>query len=199
MSRSIHAVLFCIQNAANLLPQVCPNQKEAFGYSGYCSIFISNRSIYGQIQDDGKWFIKDNSDSIKNGNDFNNTLSSLMRLLQNRAASGDSERKFASGEAKFGGGQSLYGLVQCTPDLSRRNCMQCIDDFLQNMLPTCCVQRNFKASGAIFVQPSRFVRYNVDPFFGNMPDLALSPPPPPPGLLPRPPNNSSSISTAGKL
>ncbi|CAO2842643.1 unnamed protein product [Amaranthus hypochondriacus] len=192
----VNTCRLCIQNAANLLPQVCPNQKEAFGYSGYCSIFISNRSIYGQIQDDGKWFIKDNSDSIKNGNDFNNTLSSLMRLLQNRAASGDSERKFASGEAKFGGGQSLYGLVQCTPDLSRRNCMQCIDDYLQNILPNCCVQRNYKASGAIFVQPSCFVRYNVDLFFGNVPDLALSPPPPPPGLLPRPPNNSSSISTA---
>lgn len=182
----VNTCRLCIQDSATSLlgPDGCPNQKQAFGYSGYCSIFISNGSVYGQVQDVVQpWYIT-TSDNVSNADGFNKSLSSLMSLLQHRAASGTNELKYATGTAKFSGGQTLYGLVQCTPDLSKRSCMQCTQEAF-DLLPTCCVQPNYKASGVKIVLGSCFVRYELSPFYDNVPNLSM----------PLPPHKVSSNST----
>ncbi|KAL2931893.1 Cysteine-rich receptor-like protein kinase 10 [Bienertia sinuspersici] len=162
----------CIQRAAELIigSDGCPNQKQAFGYSGYCSIYFSNGSIYGKLQDDlSPWFITD-SNTITNSKGFNQSLYSLMNSLQNEAASGNTTLKYAAGKAGFSGGQDLYGLVQCSPDLSKQNCVQCIQKLIS-------LKPKSKISGVTMVEPNCFVRYNLDPFYGNVPNLLLSSPP----------------------
>ncbi|KAL2926815.1 Cysteine-rich receptor-like protein kinase 8 [Bienertia sinuspersici] len=189
----VNTCRLCIRNAATLLPQVCPNNIEAFGYSGYCSIFISNRSIYGKVQDLAPWSFGNNQNVDPKVVGFNETLISLMSSLQNQAASGDSKLKYAAGKTNLtgGGGQMLYGLVQCTPDLSRKNCMQCIQKRLDE-LPLCCSL----PSEVNMVQQSCFLKYSTNPFFGNVPDLPMSSPPP---LFPsKPMNNNRSTPTEVK-
>ncbi|XP_021719603.1 putative receptor-like protein kinase At4g00960 isoform X2 [Chenopodium quinoa] len=163
----------CIKNSASLLINtVCPNQKEGFGYSGYCSVFFSNRSIYGEVQDVvDPWLLVDKT-PVTNTRGFSDSLSLLMQSLKNRAGSGNSEKKYAADKANTSGGQSLYGLVQCTPDLSKRRCMQCIQGLI-DYLPSCCVQSNYTASGAMMDLPNCFVRYNINSFYGNVPNEPL--------------------------
>ncbi|XP_021719467.1 uncharacterized protein LOC110687158 [Chenopodium quinoa] len=183
----------CVRDSASSIPHTCPNQKEAFGYSQYCKIFVSNRAIYGIVQNDPQWYLT-TSDNVTGVTGFNQTLYSLMSSLQNRAASGNSELKYATGEVSLtgGGGQKLYGLVQCTPDLSRLACIQCIQGSL-SVLPTCCIQPSYTASGVTIVIPSCFVQYELFNFTGNVPNLTPPPLPPSPGP-PSPPNNDTSTS-----
>ncbi|KAL2931892.1 Cysteine-rich receptor-like protein kinase 29 [Bienertia sinuspersici] len=183
----------CIRESAKLLPQSCPTQKEALGYSQYCTVFISDRDIYGIVQDTPQWHLT-TSENVSDIVGFNQTLSSLMDSLQNRAASGTAELKFATAEANLTDGRTIYGLVQCTPDLSRQRCIQCIRGSL-SLFPTCCIQPSYKASGVTIVEPSCFVRYELFSFFGNVPNL--TPPPLPPSLSPPlPSNNDSKTSTS---
>ncbi|XP_021851177.2 cysteine-rich receptor-like protein kinase 44 isoform X2 [Spinacia oleracea] len=187
----------CVRDSANSIPQSCPNQREALGYSQYCTIYISNRAIYGIVQDEPRWYLV-TSENVTGVVGFNQTLSSLMVSLQNRAALGNSELKFATGAVNLtgGGGQRLYGLVQCTPDLSRLSCVQCIQGSL-SLLPTCCIQPTYTASGVSIVIPSCFVRYELFDFLANVPDL--TPPPLPPSPEPAsPPNNGNTTTTAAR-
>uniref|UniRef100_A0A803LKU0 Uncharacterized protein n=1 Tax=Chenopodium quinoa TaxID=63459 RepID=A0A803LKU0_CHEQI len=93
----------CVRDSASLIPQTCPNQKEAFGYSQNCKIFISNRAIYGIVQNERQWYLT-TSENVTGVIGFNQTLYSLMSSLQNRAASGNSELKYATGGASLTGG-----------------------------------------------------------------------------------------------
>uniref|UniRef100_A0A803LKU8 Uncharacterized protein n=1 Tax=Chenopodium quinoa TaxID=63459 RepID=A0A803LKU8_CHEQI len=163
----------CIKNSAILLINtVCPNQMEGFGYSGYCSVFFSNRSIYGKVQNVvDPWFYADRP-PVTNTRGFSDALSLLMQSLKNRAGSGNSEMKYAADKANTSGGQSLYGLVQCTPDLSKRSCMQCSQKLI-DYFPSCCIQSNYTASGVMLVLPNCFVRYDINSFYGNVPDDPL--------------------------
>jgi hypothetical protein len=65
---------------------------------------------------------------------FNQTLSNLLDELKSTVADGDSRRKFAEKSVKTinesSGNDTIYGLVQCTPDLSKENCTECLDSAL---------------------------------------------------------------------
>lgn len=102
------------------------------------------------------------------------------------APSGD--KKFATGEVKGLGLQTLYSLVQCTPDLSISDCKRCLQGIV-DLLPTCC---DVKQGGDAF-NPSCNIRYELYPFYrvtalASSPALALLPPPPPPPVLLPPPS-----------
>ncbi|KMT03980.1 hypothetical protein BVRB_8g186860 [Beta vulgaris subsp. vulgaris] len=192
----INTCRLCKQSAVTLLQQVCPDNTQAYGNSGYCSIFMSNQSIYGKIQDVvAPWMLK-SSNNVSNADGFDKSLTSLMSSLQHKAASGNSSLKFATGQANLTGGQNIYALVQCTPDLTRQRCLECIEDSI-SLLPTCCIDTNFTASGVNIIKPSCSIRYDITPIYDNVPDYQLPPPPPPPPmLLSRPPSNITSNSTA---
>ena len=50
----------------------------------------------------------------------------LLSRLYEEAASGGPLRKFAVGEA-VAGFETIYGLVQCTPDLGEQRCRACFE------------------------------------------------------------------------
>jgi len=53
------------------------------------------------------------------------------------AASGDSRRKYSTGSAAASNFQTVYGLVQCTPDLSETDCNRCLDGCISE-ISSCC-------------------------------------------------------------
>jgi hypothetical protein len=96
---------------------------------------------------------------------FNNLLAigNLMKKLKEKAASSnDSRVKYATGNEtdvslNF---QTIYGLVQCTPDLSFQDCTRCLDDAIYE-IPTCC---NNKMGGRV-VKPSCKIRFESALFY----------------------------------
>jgi hypothetical protein len=98
---------------------------------------------------------------------FNQTLSNLLDELKSTAADGDSRRKFAEKSVKTinesSGNDTICGLVQCTPDLSKENCTNCLDSALGDISYWCKERK-----GCLYLGPCCSVRYDITPFFRSI-------------------------------
>ncbi|XP_019261042.1 PREDICTED: cysteine-rich receptor-like protein kinase 10 [Nicotiana attenuata] len=141
----LEACRTCVSNVVQNLTQLCPNQKEASGGS-----------------DDG---------NASKPEEFNLELRKLLENLRDHAANGGPFRKYASGNATCPNFQTIYALVQCTPDLSPQNCFDCLTDAYGDM-PNCPC--NGKRGGRIIGTRCNF-RYESARFFK---EVALEAPPP---------------------
>jgi len=166
----------CLDNATSLLKQLCPNQKEAIGWFDYCMLRYSNRSMLGVMETRPayyKWNLKNVSANYVD--QFNNDLRTLLESLRSQAVAGGSLRKFAVGNATAPNFQTLYALVQCTPDLSELDCNNCLLGAFQD-IPNCC---NGKVGGRV-IEPSCNIRFEINQFYDST--AAPSPVSPPPPL-----------------
>ncbi|XP_021851180.2 cysteine-rich receptor-like protein kinase 44 isoform X3 [Spinacia oleracea] len=111
---------------------------------------------------------------------FNNTLTSMMNTLQNKASLGNSELKSAAAQINLTTtNQTMYGLVQCNPDLSRFDCVKCVQYLIFSFFSKDFVTPTFIAAGARVITPSCNLRYEIYSFYGNLTDVGPPPPPVP--------------------
>uniref|UniRef100_A0A6N2NKX6 Uncharacterized protein n=1 Tax=Salix viminalis TaxID=40686 RepID=A0A6N2NKX6_SALVM len=108
------------------------------------------------------------------------SLQTLFARLQARAASESSLKKFASGN-QGAGDETVYAIVQCTPDLSEGQCSTCLLK-LSSMIRTCCNGEIKGRIGARLSVPSCNLRWELRKFFNGTLEI-LPPPPPPPQIL----------------
>ncbi|KAK8575338.1 hypothetical protein V6N12_063013 [Hibiscus sabdariffa] len=151
--------LSCINNATTEITSVCPNQKEAGIWYDLCMLRYSNRSIFG-VPDRGFINTLLNLANVTDAESFNAALNNLLVDLTNRASSGGSLRKFATGNVIDPVLQPIYALEQCTPDLSQEDCTTCLETALQE-IPRCCGGRR----GAQVILTSCFVRFETERFY----------------------------------
>ncbi|KAK6917363.1 Serine-threonine/tyrosine-protein kinase, catalytic domain [Dillenia turbinata] len=183
---SLDNCMSCVNESTTTLPKLCPNQKEAVVWYDLCMLKYSNRSIYGN-QGFSLRVIMINTQNASNVSQFNEDLGGLLRSLSSQAASGGSLRKFATENVTSGDFTDIYGLAQCTPDLSERDCNNCLQTATQ-IFPSYCYGRR----GARVISPSCTLRYEIYKFFDSVPDPLSSPPQssprlPPPQSPPQPP------------
>ncbi|KAJ6333705.1 hypothetical protein OIU77_009558 [Salix suchowensis] len=163
----------CVNNSTRKILQVCPNEMEAFGVYSLCMIRYSNRSIFGVV-DEKPYVYMANGMSVLDATVFNQALQTLFARLRAKAASGNSLKKFASGN-QSAGVETIYATVQCTPDLSEEQCSSCLLDVFR-LIPNCC-NGNVKGKiGAKLNYPSCNLRWEVVNFFNGT--LEILPPPP---------------------
>ncbi|XP_022142138.1 putative receptor-like protein kinase At4g00960 isoform X3 [Momordica charantia] len=118
----------CVDESSRKILEACPNRKAGIVWYNQCMVRYSNAEIFGVMNDSDS-----ESDSIFNGqtasdpDGFLNAVRSLMERLRGEAAAGNSTRKMATGEISAGN-ETVYGLVQCTPDLSSADCDKCVGD-----------------------------------------------------------------------
>ncbi|KAJ8549700.1 hypothetical protein K7X08_033407 [Anisodus acutangulus] len=160
----------CVNSVAQKLVQLCPNQKEVFGGYDECTLQYSNRSIIGTASFSTIYYLWNPANASK-PEEFNQELRTLLENLRDRAAEGGPLRKYASGNVTGPNSQTIYALVQCTPDLSRRTCFDCLTDAYGDM-PNCPC--NGKRGGRIIGARCNF-RYESSHFFQ---DVVLEAPPP---------------------
>ncbi|KAL6514626.1 hypothetical protein OROGR_020205 [Orobanche gracilis] len=175
----------CLNNARLNLTQYCPNQKEAYGWydDETCLLYYSDTSIFGVLIIEPWDYSWDGKNEMVDVVQFNTSLINLMDSLIKRAAAsgGDSSsRKYATASVVGPNNhQTIYGLVQCRPDLSGIECSGCLNESIL-ALPGCC--NNMK--GARILRPSCILRYGTNTLFY---DPAADAPPPSPST-----NNTSS-------
>ncbi|RZB43814.1 Cysteine-rich receptor-like protein kinase 8 [Glycine soja] len=116
----------CLNYARSNLTQDCPNQKEAIIYYDNCTLRYSNRTIFGNLEFQPGQYVA-NFYNVTDVDEFKQALVNLMRKLKGVAASGDSRRKYATDNVTTGNFETIYGLMQCTPDLSETQCNDCLD------------------------------------------------------------------------
>ncbi|KAL4628559.1 hypothetical protein ACB092_05G248000 [Castanea dentata] len=171
----------CINGTRNDLLRSCPNRKEAIIWGETCSLRYSFRSIFN-IMEARPLIAAANTQNFSDVESFNDVLRPLLDSLRNRAASGNSTHKFALKSVAAPKFQTIYSLVECTPDLSELDCSSCLQQ-LQDYIPQCCDGKQ----GVKFVTPSCDLRYEIYPFYASSAEPPPSPPPsspPPPPLVP---------------
>ncbi|XP_061353840.1 cysteine-rich receptor-like protein kinase 44 [Gastrolobium bilobum] len=184
----------CLNDSRVLLTQLCPNQKEAIGWYDNCMLRYSNRSIFGIMEPDPAYtlWVQNNATDM---DQFNQKLMDLVDSLRSKAASGDSLKKYAAGSAIGPSFQTIFSLLQCTPDLSEQQCNDCLVRTISE-ISTCCAG---KTAGRIG-RPSCNLRFDTSPFYDSTADASPPqvPPAPPPSPPPPPPSVTNTTSTGGK-
>ncbi|KAE8686675.1 Cysteine-rich receptor-like protein kinase 25 [Hibiscus syriacus] len=118
-----------------------------------------------------------NTGNVTNQDRFNRILADTMRDGAALALNGTLRLKnFATREANVSGFQTLYSLLQCTPDLTTSDCNTCLRQAISD-LPVCC---DGKQGGRVLI-PSCNIRYELYPFYNQS---AVSIRPPPSALIP---------------
>ncbi|KAK9155889.1 hypothetical protein Sjap_003369 [Stephania japonica] len=115
---------------------------------------------------------------------LNRQVGALIKNLTADAASNNS--RFQIGLINYTNTENIYGMAQCTGDLSERDCLSCLQNMIQEVSSQC---RNKEGCRAVCA--SCIVRYEKQPFF----DLSLLSPLPPPPPAPGP---SLTNTTKGK-
>ncbi|KAJ3691534.1 hypothetical protein LUZ61_020698 [Rhynchospora tenuis] len=118
---------------------------------------------------------------------FTTAINNLMKNLSLSAAyNSESEKMFAVGEMSYQlasiGNTTIYGLAQCTRDLSANNCSACLANYTATLLSHNCSRGGTHTGGAIYGE-SCFFLYDNKTFYN---DAALSPPPMPNSANPSP-------------
>ncbi|KAL8130198.1 hypothetical protein V2J09_019353 [Rumex salicifolius] len=109
----------CLDFVISSVTQLCPVQREAIGWADNCMLRYSNRSLFAVWEEDPH-FVLQNGNFTGNDTQLSSVRNGLMDSVKNNAASGDSHLKFATQEARIDASASLYVLMQCTPDLTRK-------------------------------------------------------------------------------
>lgn len=151
----------CLNNAKTLLPKVCPNQKEAFGYYDFCIFHYASRPLLGYLDPQFSYSFN-NPQNAMNTEEFTSALNVLMHRLKSEAASGDSNFKLAVGSKIADESETVYGLTQCLPDLSKRDCETCLENAISD-IKLCC--RN-KVGGRV-IKLSCNLRFERDHFYND--------------------------------
>jgi hypothetical protein len=170
----------CINEARSLFKQLCPNQREAIILLEECMFHYSNRFIFGVV-DTAHVLLMPNAINVSADyvDQFNDDVRSLLERLRRQAAAGGPLRKFAVGNATAPNSQTLYGLVQCTPELSELDCNNCLAWTIED-IPRYCGGKE----GARITTPSCNIRFEIYLFYDSTvaastsPSVSVSPPPP---------------------
>ncbi|KAK4858395.1 hypothetical protein QYF36_015709 [Acer negundo] len=176
----------CVNLTSKEIMTKCPNQKEAFMWGWQlpgrapCYVRYSNRSFFGVLELDPKDILTNTGDITSNlMTEFNRIWPNLMDGLVGKAST--SRLKFATEEANLTQFQTIYALMQCTPDLSQSNCARCLTQYVGEY-EKCC---NGKQGGLV-QGPNCISRWDLYPYYKitATPDApSPSPPPPPPPTI----------------
>ncbi|XVE51182.1 hypothetical protein DITRI_Ditri02bG0018900 [Diplodiscus trichospermus] len=182
----------CINNATAELRNRCPNQKEAVIWYDYCMFRYTNRSILGVAESDPSFWTW-NGNNVSDAEAFNQARGTLLDQLRYSAAWGTSSlRRFATGSANVTASQTVYALVQCTPDLTGFACSTCLSQVI-GYIPQCCE----RTQGGRVVGPSCNLRFEIYGFYNLSRDETQTTSSPPPTLSP-PPSNETTDATGKK-
>ncbi|KAL9235618.1 hypothetical protein vseg_010363 [Gypsophila vaccaria] len=150
--------LGCIHDAAQQIRKLCPNQADARIWFDYCLLRYSQDQFYGQV-DTSFGMLYANVENVTNPNQFNQELGNLFKKIDSRAIN-PSNLGLGKDKKMLTNVETLYGLVQCTRDLSPINCAQCLAIALQNFDGFC-----YEKKGCRVFYSSCFVRYELYPFY----------------------------------
>ncbi|XP_058224723.1 cysteine-rich receptor-like protein kinase 44 isoform X2 [Rhododendron vialii] len=186
----------CINNSTINLPQLLPNSKGAIGWYEQCMLRYSNKSMNG-IKATHPYQVLYSGVNASSMEEFKQARGILLGDLRDKAASGGDLSKFATGQKITGPDyvQTIYGLMQCTPDLSKMDCNNCLQwaarEITQLGAPT----------GWRILAPSCTLRYELNLFYNDTPPATSAPPPAPPPartFAPPPPSANYVTTKQGK-
>lgn len=94
----------------------------------------SDADFLGKTDNKNKFYMY-NVKGVDNPTSFNKKVKELLSSLSSKAST--NQKLYAAGKIEIGGSKTVYGLGQCSRDLSNANCKKCLDGAISE-LPSCC-------------------------------------------------------------
>ncbi|MED6205021.1 hypothetical protein PIB30_014019 [Stylosanthes scabra] len=154
----------CLSEATKELRSRCQYNTGAIIWYDYCEFKYLDTDFFGQVDNTNKFYMW-NLNNVTDTAAFNHKTKELLSQLALEAST--NPKLYAAGEMKLGVGESndnkmLYGLTQCTRDVSSVDCKKCLDEAISE-LPNCC---DGKQGGRVVGGSCNF-RYEIYPFLNN--------------------------------
>ncbi|XP_073146257.1 cysteine-rich repeat secretory protein 55-like [Henckelia pumila] len=150
----------CIQDAAQQSQKLCrPNQPDVRIWYDYCFLKYNTVEFFGQV-DTSPSVIFYNVANVSDPNVFNEKLEALADKIKSEAVKLPGSKGLGKAETELSAFETLYGLVQCTRDLSPISCAQCLAIAIENFATFCHGKK-----GCRVLYGSCYVRYELYPFF----------------------------------
>ncbi|XP_042422609.1 cysteine-rich repeat secretory protein 38-like [Zingiber officinale] len=156
----------CILTAGARIRDLCPRNKEAVVWYDECMVRYSDAAFFGDADYDQSFplFNPRNTFNTRNVSDpkvFDGKVALLLERLKNKAYI--SPLMFAKQELEIGDqSRNLYGLAQCTKDISGGDCKKCLEAAINKLRRCCRGQR-----GARVVGGSCNMRYELYAFLDD--------------------------------
>lgn len=153
----------CSQYAITTVKQRCGNAFGASTWPFHCVLRYENYNFIGQLDTDlGSIYAEDfrGDTGIFVPTDLHSSIENLLKKLSAEAA-GNTKRS-ALGTSLDSLSQNIYGLAQCTRDLSSDDCTTCLS-FSTNKIFTSYAEY----AGVQYWSQSCIVRYEIYPFYNS--------------------------------
>lgn len=181
----------CLQMASRDVPNLCPYSKGGIVWYDMCLVRYGFHDFFSDLDEslraDYYWAVNV-SDPVQ----FEDRLVTMMKSISKIAAFNASNRYFATGVTNVPGSMEIYGMVQCTRDLSTEECFKCLNDSLGDILGCC-----YGVEGATALRGSCVLRYDLGLFFNSGPSW-VAPPSPSPSPGPGPPSQVINFTKKGE-
>nr|CAD1819179.1 unnamed protein product [Ananas comosus var. bracteatus] len=173
----------CLDGASYVILQLCPYDKAAVIWYDFCLLGYSNQNFISDFFDNSEQVFMRNAQNITGErfpgytqnttimNFFNQVVNTLLSHVADSAASNSNSGKlFATGELTITNGfPTIYGLVQCAPDMSGPECRQCLQVLIGEMINWFDGQQGGRILGFWCN-----LRYEVYTFYYGNPTIGLS-------------------------
>ncbi|XP_038888353.1 cysteine-rich repeat secretory protein 38-like [Benincasa hispida] len=132
----------CVATGSQEIQVRCPLSKGAIIWYDFCVLKYSNTEFFGKIDNRNKFALINVQSVDNNVTVFNEQVKGLLMDLAQKVELATNNPKFyVIGERKIEPfKKKLYGLVQCTRDLSGAACKKCLNDAIGE-LSSCCDAR----------------------------------------------------------
>lgn len=152
----------CVSNARQEIMNLCTAEDALIWYE-LCQVRYSFQDFFSKMVYTGKYPDSDYQEKLASDPAlFYTYLMYLMKNISNEAAYVNTTQMFATGKINKSVSQTIYGLVQCTRDMSDKDCYSCLDSALAD-LRACC----YTWKGGTVVSRTCNVRYELYRFFNG--------------------------------
>ncbi|XXG51090.1 hypothetical protein AAC387_Pa02g4943 [Persea americana] len=150
----------CTHDAAKEIQKRCPDQVDARIWYDYCFLRYDTDNFIGKL-DAGYGIIYYNVENITGDvESFKKKVGDLMNRVEKQAIALPMSRGLGKDKTDFSPFVTIYGLAQCTRDLSQLSCAQCLAIAIGNF-PKYCQD----SKGCQVNYSSCRARYEIYPFF----------------------------------
>ncbi|WVZ00813.1 hypothetical protein V8G54_026882 [Vigna mungo] len=146
----------CVSEAPKEILNRCSYNKGGIIWYDHCMFKYLDTDFFGKIDYTNRFYMW-NLNNVSDPSSFNYKTRELLSQLAEKAYV--NSNLYATGEIYLENSVTLYGLTQCTRDLSSNDCKKCLDDAIDE-LPNCC---DGKEGGRVVSGSCNF-RYEIYPF-----------------------------------
>ncbi|XP_043705481.1 cysteine-rich repeat secretory protein 38-like [Telopea speciosissima] len=132
----------CMENASREILSSCPMKEDAIIWYEYCQLRYSYQNFFSVMVYAGKyppW--NDQQRNVSNPYKFSQILNGLLNELISQVASLNSDPMFAIRDASASGIGKVVGRAQCTWDISRGDCENCLRNAMGDLEGYCSTRQ----------------------------------------------------------